>query len=349
MDIDTSHITLPGPKEDGGFTLTFIRVAPRIKPASSAQPAPRPLSIIFLHAVASHKETWLPVIEHLFAVQQKATNNVFTVVEAWAMDAPSHGEAAIRNESLLTNFPNGLTGMQWAKNVQVLLKSGLIASNNIIGVGHSAGACVLVESNSGYPTESLPYTTLVLVEPTMMTRKILEHALDEGTVLLRAIEVARKRKDVWPSREAARQWFAKRVPWSRWHPRILDLYIEHALTDLPTLAYPDKTGVTLAITRIQEVGGYAHHEDGFLGLEMLKSICSTIPVHTIFGGEIDMVPAETQASIVDEADGRKMKSIVRVSGAGHLVVQESPRGVALALWGILHEDYGQSTPVSSRL
>ena len=38
MDIDTSHITLPGPKEDGGFTLTFIRVAPRSKPASSAQP-----------------------------------------------------------------------------------------------------------------------------------------------------------------------------------------------------------------------------------------------------------------------------------------------------------------------
>ncbi len=65
---------------------------------------------------------------------------------------------------------------------------------------------------------------MILVEPTMMTREILKNALEKDTHLIRAVEVARKRKDTWPSREAAREYFSTRLPWRRWDKCVLDLY-----------------------------------------------------------------------------------------------------------------------------
>ena len=55
----------------------------------------------------------------------------------------------------------------------------------------------------------------------------------------------------------------------------------------------------------------------------------------------DGSPIEAQMDIANEKVGRKMRSIVRITGAGHLVVQEAPRNLAVAIWGILHEEYHQ--------
>ena len=43
---------------------------------------------------------------------------------------------------------------------------------------------------------------------------------------------------------------------------------------------------------------------------------------------------------MDEKAGRRMKSVRTVSEAGHLTVQDNPRGVALAIRDILMGDYG---------
>ncbi|KAI0766213.1 alpha/beta-hydrolase [Trametes elegans] len=350
MRIEKEELTLPGPEPDGGLSLAFIRLRP-CTPAA-IPPQARRLSLVFLHSVASHKEAWIPTIDHLFELQHSTPTDAFSVVEAWAMDAPSHGRAAVLNDSRLHDFPNGITGEQWARATGVLLASGLLAGDSIVGIGHSAGACVLIQSTATHAHGRNPYASLVLVEPTMMTPEILQRAFAQDTVLLRAVDIARTRKDTWPSRPAAREWLARRLPWRRWDARVLDLFVENALCDLPTATYPgEKEGVTLACTRVQEVAGYTHHEDGFAALEMLKTLCPAMPVHTVFGGKRDMVPAETQESITSVAEGRKMRSIARVEGAGHLVVQESPRGLALAIWGILHEDNARplGTPARPRL
>lgn len=121
--------------------------------------------------------------------------------------------------------------------------------------------------------------------------------------------------------------------------------------------------MTLATPRSQESAGYGHHADAYIGLERLKEICPVMPVHCVFGQINNMVyvsvlrpsaerladravyrPKETQAELVDPKSGRKMRSIVRVAKAGHLVVQEDPRELAMALWGILHEDYARPMP-----
>ncbi|KAI0640649.1 alpha/beta-hydrolase [Trametes meyenii] len=338
--IESTEFVLPGLKEDGGLTNAYVRYKPMVDGNTIPDPHYPRVSLLLLHSVASHKEAWFPMVEHLFELQRTAPTNGFTIVEVWAMDSPNHGHAARLNDSLLRDFPNGITGMHWARAANLLLTSGLMASGcAVVGVGHSAGSCIIVQSTDGYPLDRLLLSSIIMVEPPMMTRDILRRAQTEGAPVLRAAEGALVRKDVWSSRAAAKEWFAKRIPWKRWDPRAFELFIEHGLLDLPTAAYPDtQQGVTLAASRVQESWGYSHHEDGFAALDRLSEICSTIPVHCVFGAVNDFIPVETQAGVMDESAGRRMRSIVRVAGAGHLVLQENPQGLALGLWGILHLD-----------
>ncbi|EIN09173.1 alpha/beta-hydrolase [Punctularia strigosozonata HHB-11173 SS5] len=337
MQLEATDFTLPGDESDGGLTIALTRYRPT--PATAPAAAQDRLSLIFVHGVSSHKESWKPTIAHIFSLQAAAPNNAFAIVEAWSMDAPNHGRAAIINEQRLQTRPPGLTAYQWGRAVQILLKSGLIAGNGVVGIGHSAGACVMVLSTTGYPASHLPYRSVILVDPPMMTKEILDRSMQRNSPLIGVIELAKNRKDIWPSRSAAREWLAKRMPWRRWSQEVLDLYVEHALRELPTATYPDrKEGVTLSCTREQESAGYIFHQDGIDSLERLKELCPAIPVHCIFGGKSDLVAEETQQAIVDENEGRRMATITRVAGAGHLVVQEDPKGLALAIWGTLHSN-----------
>ncbi|KAI0655356.1 Alpha/beta hydrolase fold-1 [Cubamyces menziesii] len=342
--LEAAEYTLPGIKEDGGLVNAFVRYTPVAKKTATpwAHTGPQ-VALFLLHGVAYHKESWLPTLEHLFEIQNATPTTAFTIVEAWSMDSPNHGRAAVMNDHLLQAFPGGVAGTQWARAVNLFLKSGLIApGTTVAAIGHSAGACILVQATDGHPLDRPPFSSLIMVEPPMITPEMLKRGREENAPLIRAVDAARARKDIWPSRAAAKEWFAKRYPWRRWDPRALDLYVEYGLRDLPSATYPDKQGVTLATTRVQEVGGYVHYEDSFAAMERLKVICPAMPVHCIFGSVIDINPIEAQMDIANEKVGRKMRSIVRITGAGHLVVQEAPRNLAVAIWGILHEEYHQS-------
>ncbi|KAI0316911.1 alpha/beta-hydrolase [Amylostereum chailletii] len=341
--LDAHDYTLRGTPEDGELSIALTRYRLARSPPSCATLATERLALLFVHGVSSHKECWLPTIERLFELHATAPSTAFDLVEAWAIDSPNHGHAAALNEKHFLTHPEGITAYEWGRAVQVLLSTGLISGTSIVGIGHSAGACVTILSTTGFPTTALPYASLILIEPPMMSREILARAQarERQTALLSVIEMAKIRKDVWVSREEARTWFAKRLPWKRWTERALGLYIDHALRDLPTGTYPDvEGGVTLACTRVQEAVGYVYHQDGIDSLDWLKELCPAIPVHCIFGGRLDMVPEETKRSIVDESEGRRMTSVTHVAGAGHLVVQEDPDGLALAIWGALHHGQG---------
>lgn len=47
------------------------------------------------------------------------------------------------------------------------------------------------------------------------------------------------RRDLWPSRDAARKVFRGNKFYQQWDPRVFDLWIEHGLRELPTALYPD--------------------------------------------------------------------------------------------------------------
>ncbi|PIL24611.1 hypothetical protein GSI_12495 [Ganoderma sinense ZZ0214-1] len=333
-DIEASEFTLPGIVADGGLKIAVTRYRHRQLP--NVPPGGTRVSLLCVHAVSYYKESWLPALECLFELQSKAPDDRFTTIEAWSVDSPNHGRAAIANEAQLMNLPQGISAYQWARAVNVLLKSGLIQGSSIVGLGHSAGACVLSLLTLDYPLDKLPFSSLIFVEPGFVPQEMFEHLAALGIRYDDIIAMAKTRKDVWPSRAAARAWMSTRLPWKRWKPRSLDLFIEHGLRDLPTMTYPEaQGGVTLCCTRAQEAVGYVYYKDAGDGLERLKDVCPTIPVHCILGDRFDIIPEAAKANIVDERQGRKMATITTIQGCGHLVLMEDHQSVARAIWDIL--------------
>lgn len=59
----------------------------------------------------------------------------------------------------------------------------------------------------------------------MMTREEHKRFVEKDSARKRAMEMALVRKDIWPSRAEAHEWFARRAPWKRWDARALQLYV----------------------------------------------------------------------------------------------------------------------------
>lgn len=147
-----------------------------------------------------------------------------------------------------------------ADGLHQLVKSGLLKGNKIVAAGHSAGAgcvCVLlypsvshmrivlmtpyrVLSTKAFPLDHIPYASIILLEPHMMPRHIVKwmqkNKGSQPTPLQVLAESAKTRKDTWPSREAAQQWFAKRYPWKLWDQRALRLFVVRMMH--PCVIYP---------------------------------------------------------------------------------------------------------------
>lgn len=71
------------------------------------------------------------------------------------------------------------------------------------------------------------------------------------------------RPDLWSSRDEAAASFRKNRMFSAWDPRVLDIFIQYGLRDLPTPLYPNpspsnsgETPVTLATSKHQEAWSY---------------------------------------------------------------------------------------------
>lgn len=56
-------------------------------------------TLILVHGTGFHKEVWEPVIERIFAENAKPKG--LPIRDAWAIDAPNHGDAAALNAVLL--------------------------------------------------------------------------------------------------------------------------------------------------------------------------------------------------------------------------------------------------------
>lgn len=77
----------------------------------------------------------------------------------------------------------------------------------------------------------LPYPMMILVEPPMMTRQILAKASKRTgpssphAQLQMVIAAVGSKRDIWPTREDARQWMSLRSPWKDWKPQVLDYFV----------------------------------------------------------------------------------------------------------------------------
>jgi hypothetical protein len=243
------------PQAIGEFIIFFKRYRPGR--ALSASNGREQVALVFGHAVSTHKETWEPVLQNLFALQNSEyASSKVQIVETWSMDYPNHGESAEINEKALQTRNQGISGWDLAHCMNTLLKSGLIGPRKVIAIGHSASACILYVSflcalalvtllaymfplrilvAAFYSPMDLPYTSLIIVEPTMMTKQLFQVRYSNQELFNQSIIKAIKAKrDVWGSREEARSWLRNRVPWKSWQQDAFDLFTGspfHALTD----------------------------------------------------------------------------------------------------------------------
>ncbi|EPQ53626.1 alpha/beta-hydrolase [Gloeophyllum trabeum ATCC 11539] len=310
----------------------------------SFSPDPDALTLVFAHATGAHKECWEPVLKHLLSVNGKAK-----IREAWSVDCPNHGDAAVLNEELLQwgYEPIFSWESQYAKVLHRIL-NGLgkgvpvdFSSRRLVAIGHSMGAVSWLLTRTFYPPPR--FVSLVLVEP-----MILGPSFTGGSVAEFLEGSTAKRRDVWASREEA---YLALLPRYRYDRDAMASYVEHALRDLPTALYPDKQGVTLKCTKWQELACYRDYQSNKLAWRYIKDACADLPVHFINGAVHDTLPKELKEDTVVTATAGRYKSWQEVQGAGHLAPQMAPKGVAEAILNVLADpDFSHKMPVSgSRL
>ncbi|KXN86692.1 hypothetical protein AN958_09749 [Leucoagaricus sp. SymC.cos] len=256
MQVTPFHLHERPPRDLGELTLTFKRY----QPTGSLQTGKQQVALVFTHCVNTHKETWEPVIQHLFALQTEASTPV-QIVEVWSMDSPNHGEGGVVNHQPLLKRTQGITGFDWARGVDVLYRSGLIEPPKVIGIGHSAGGCIMILVASLYSLMEIPYCSLILVEPPMFKES--------------------------------------------------------------------KSNATTGRSEKMHMPGSGNAFHGKCGTKTLLTFSSA---------------AETQDAIVDPKQGRIMKSVVKIEGAGHQLPQEKPFEVAKFIWDSIINDLNSTAP-----
>lgn len=173
-----------------------------------------PLALLH-HATGFCAALWAPVAARL--------RDRFHVV---AMDAHAHGdsprvEARVDSDdfswSLMTEDLRAVAGI-------LLEETG--HQQIALGLGHSFGGTLTMTAESRQPGL---YDRLVLVEPVIPTSETpAGERIDRKNDL---IERTRKRRDRWPTREAALQQLSSKELFEKWAPGTLELYVQEALRD----------------------------------------------------------------------------------------------------------------------
>lgn len=75
-----------------------------------------------------------------------------------------------------------------------------------------------------FPTFALPYISLILIEPSLVTKELYyAHIDDRKASMALRVNATSVRRDAWPTRDDAFNYFSKRLPWKIWDPRVVRL------------------------------------------------------------------------------------------------------------------------------
>ncbi|KAJ7608057.1 Alpha/beta hydrolase fold-1 [Mycena polygramma] len=297
---------------------------------------PDAFTLILAHGTGFHKELYEPTIEDLYGLVPADGPKIR---EVWAIDAPNHGDAAVLNEeSLRVGYEPVFGWQEYARGLHAFL-AGLgtgvdvdFRTRRLVLVGHSMAATSIVLALSYQP--KLNPQCLIMVDMTGMHD-------DAVPALMKFLtEGAMQRRDVWSSREEAYRSMKARPPWKAWDDRVLKLYVEFGLRALPTLEYPEKKGVTFKCTRRQETATYRDGLGVAVGYRLTAFVVQRAPTHFIYGAVDDYLSRAVQDEFLANAVGgtQNTASLVRIPGAGHLVVQTHPTDLAKALLAVLMKE-----------
>ena len=249
--------------------------------------------VVLVHAAGLHGQVWLPLVEHL--------GPGFRAV---APDVRGHGESGAPPEG----------GLPWADLAADLLAvvDGL-GLHRPLGVGHSSGASLLLLAEERRPGT---FAALYCIEP-------IGTAVDDPPPPDHAhpmSERARRRREVFASRQEAFEVFAGKPPLSDAAPEALRAYVEHGFVDAG-----EGGGVRLRCRPAHEAATYAHGLSHPAFRDLGRVAC---PVVLACGGRSATVTPQTLEVWKDRLPDATVEVL---EGLGHLAPLEDPAGVAGAV------------------
>ncbi|KAG9044423.1 hypothetical protein FS837_008152 [Tulasnella sp. UAMH 9824] len=295
------------------------------------------ITLILTHASGMHKECWEPALALIFQHQASSPRAVPRIREAWSIDSPNHGEAAVLNEKMLGDvwtevFPWDDYGRAVGQFLQAGTARGAkidFTKRKLWALGHSMGAVSMVWMQQSDEIK-LRFERIIIVEPMLSAPG---HDLRPSTAYF--FPATYQRRDVWPSRQAALKDFRSSRGYKSWDERMIQLFVQFALRDHPASKYQVApwNGVTLACGRFHEAACYRGGSDLVQGLvPRLAEMSRQVPVSVIFGVIEDSVPRRAKEALANPSvSGIQFASVHWVQNAGHLAVQNSPSGVAQAV------------------
>ncbi|KAG7431931.1 Abhydrolase domain-containing protein mpaH [Fusarium oxysporum f. sp. raphani] len=186
-------------------------------------------------------ELYEPLWDELY---DRARQQDLRIRSIWIADVWNQGQSGLINETLLGN---DLSWFDHARDLMNLINQyQRDIPHPIVGIGHSMGGTQLAQLALWHPRL---LDSLVLIDPIIQT--------PNPSISLAGLST--KRRDVWPSIGDATTRFKKSKFFQSWDPRVLDLWIEHGLRDIPTELHSKEEGstsdqrVTLTTSKHQEL------------------------------------------------------------------------------------------------
>jgi pimeloyl-ACP methyl ester carboxylesterase/membrane-associated phospholipid phosphatase len=250
-------------------------------------------TLILAHATGFHGRVWEP-----FA---RAVADEFHCL---AIDFSGHGDTP-----LATASEDALDWTTFRDDVLATLDR-LVGDGPVFGVGHSKGGAALILAEEARPGS---FASLYLFEPIVFPRRPPGSLIDPANHPLAV--GARKRREVFASRDEAYDNYAAKPPLAALHPDALRAYVDHGFEDLP-----DGT-VRLKCRPFDEAATYAGStsHDAFDHLDLV-----TCPV-TVAGGDDGGAPALNTLALAEALPVGRLEIL---DGVGHFGPLEDPDRLA---------------------
>jgi pimeloyl-ACP methyl ester carboxylesterase len=248
--------------------------------------------LLLSHATGFHGLVWAPLAATLT-----------TRYHSWSLDYRGHGDSTEPADGVF--HWAGAAADAWAA---VRTVRGTGASGPLFGLGHSMGGAALLMAELDHPGT---FAALALFEPIVLPPDLPR---PEGGPSL--AEGARRRRDVFGSRDEAYENFAGKPPLNVLAPAALRAYVDHGFAD-----QPDGT-VRLKCRGESEARTYegSQTHDTFARLGEIRC-----PVLVLSGSFQPFQPASWARQV---ADNLPRGTFARLDDIGHFGPMEDPEEVA---------------------
>ncbi|KAJ6518728.1 Alpha/beta hydrolase fold-1 [Mycena sanguinolenta] len=294
-------------------------------------------TLILFHALGAHKETWQVTVNRIFELCSSGASRV-KIRDIFSLESPNHGRSSEINapeiaERAVDDWPR-----EYAKATQRFLSGSPsvggsrvdFKTRKLVGICHSLGAAALFIAAQADPT--IPFQLMIAFEPGVTDQ--------DNSQRIRANFAATAwawlRPDVFPSRTAARKALTKDLMYATWDPRCLDLFVKYALIDHPAAKHKAPftfPGIITALSRDHHARSYMSDAFTFRGVEAYTALTQRLPVHLVWGAVDEFANDDLRDFMTKQ--GRTPRTVSKIEGAGHMVVQQQPESCADVILSIL--------------